>query len=499
MLAVVYSLLFRHIPINSDCANYFLQAQDIHNGNLFLKHWILTLDTYYSVDTILLAIGMLIVGPSLKLLYIIPAIVFALMVLLTLVLSKYKSVSVFSFCFVFIMLGLPTLETASLSFGLVSYHAASLMYCLLILFCIVHIKKPALKTAVCFALTYIVCMGDPWIDFVLVLPLLILWGLEKYNKRDSLANLPLIILSAAVLAHLTVWLFSHMYPLTIVATNHNISKPKECLLALFFLGLNYANLAGIQTQLPHYFIIIRELGLIIMLLGLLKTLKDWKKQDWLNQFLAISILSLSGAYIFGETSLGSYFSNAPVDPFSARYLISSYVFGVILALRALRPETLIKTERARDIKALLVFFLILNLFYFIPLLFTPKSEPPIMPAIEWLENHGYTNGYANYWEASSVTVMTSGKLSVRAIINFSDENTPILPQGWLVNTDWYAEAKRPNQGNFVIFNNANPARMNVETLTLNFGKPEQVIVINGYTIVIWSKNIAPAWPFIMIG
>ena len=494
LLVIIYSLLFSHIPINSDCASYFLQAQDMVNGNVFLKNWTLTMDTYYSIDTAFLAVAMLIAGPSLKLFYIVPAIVFALMVLLTLALSKQKSYSFFSFCFIFIMLGLPSLNTANLSFGLIAYHAGSLLYCLLILFCIIKLQRPVLKALLCFFLTYLVCLGDPWVDFVLVLPLLMVWllGKKQAETQAPLAYLPFVFLSAVILAHLSVWLLSHVYPISIAAIDHKIDSPKESLLALIFLLINFAHLAGIYIQAPKYFTVIHQLGLIIMIWGFLRAIKNWQEQDWLNRFFITSIITMAAAFILSEASMGSYLAQAQVDIFSARYLSSCYVFGIILSMRVFKEDMLLKAFLLKDIKGLMAILLALNLYYFIPLLFLPKPEPPVMPAIQWLEKNQYSHGYGNYWEASAITVMSSGKLTVRPIINPIDSNE-ITPDHWLTKSDWYSKTESPDQGNFIIFNSRHPDRLDLAKIILNFGKPGQIITINGYTILIWNKNISNKW------
>ncbi|MDF2690419.1 MAG: putative rane protein [Gammaproteobacteria bacterium] len=486
LLSISYSFLFRQVPINSDTASYFLQAQDIVNGNIFLKGWTLSADNYYTLDTAFLSIGMLLTGSSLKLFYIIPAMVFALIVLLSFSLSQANQFFWRS-AFIMVMIGMPTLEAASNSFGLIAYHAASLMYCLLILFCIQNIQRPKLQLSLCFLLTYLLCAGDPWADFVLVLPLFILFLLE-YRRPDSLPGpryLPVIMLTACLLAHISAYLFNGFSLTVISPVNSGIGNGKEMAFNSLFFIINLCTLSGSHAAAPLYFIIIRSLGLIAIIWGFCKSLMNWNSQDWLNMFLAISIILMSIAFILSQNSCNSYIDIAPVDIYSGRYLIANYVFGVILAARTFKLQ-------APAWKWLAALALALNLYYFVPTLFLAPASASITPAMQWLEKHGYSYGYGSYWDSSLATVLSSNKLLVRPI-NYSFNTNQIGPSFWLSDKTWYS--KQSKQANsFVLFKvRSYKDRINLASLNARFGQPAQLIFINGYSIAIWNKDIAKVW------
>ena len=62
-------------PGNSDGATVILEGRALSAGNLTLKHWALSMDSFWLVDVPLYAIGVLLVGVRPELLHLVPSIV----------------------------------------------------------------------------------------------------------------------------------------------------------------------------------------------------------------------------------------------------------------------------------------------------------------------------------------------------------------------------------------------------------------------------------------
>jgi hypothetical protein len=121
---------------------------------------------------------------------------------------------------------------------------------------------------------------------------------------------------------------------------------------------------------------------------------------------------------------------------------------------------------------------------------TQPAVPPENSALtSWLAAHHLTYGLAGYWQASSVTVSSDGRVAVRALTDQS-----MKPYLWLAKTSWYDPAL--HRATFIVidtqarFANALPPA----AIKRYFGAPVRTYRTGPYIIMVWAKNLLPSMP-----
>jgi hypothetical protein len=111
----------------------------------------------------------------------------------------------------------------------------------------------------------------------------------------------------------------------------------------------------------------------------------------------------------------------------------------------------------------------------------PPLPPASQPLAAWLVRHGYTEGLAGYWQASSTTVVSGGKVLV----------APIHPGSrsamrWEASADWYDPAT--HRADFII---AAPSQggLRVSTERRLFGAPAGEYRIGQYVVMTYRYNL----------
>ena len=113
------------------------------------------------------------------------------------------------------------------------------------------------------------------------------------------------------------------------------------------------------------------------------------------------------------------------------------------------------------------------------------SAPENVPLARWLTAHGYTDGLAGYWQASSTTVDSGGKTLV----------APVTPSGssvyaWEADAAWYDPGT--HRANFVVAV-ANPngplGGIAVSAGQQFFGPPAHTYRVDGYVIMVYRYNL----------
>jgi hypothetical protein len=104
----------------------------------------------------------------------------------------------------------------------------------------------------------------------------------------------------------------------------------------------------------------------------------------------------------------------------------------------------------------------------------PSSPPANAALASWLLDHGLRSGLGGYWQASSITADTAGRVRV------------IPPSGgWMSDAAWYdPDLNRPT---FLVLQV--PTRQALERQGRQFGRPEHVYLADGFTILVWDHNL----------
>jgi hypothetical protein len=126
------------------------------------------------------------------------------------------------------------------------------------------------------------------------------------------------------------------------------------------------------------------------------------------------------------------------------------------------------------------------------------AAPPVLLArpaplnqtglVAWLEQRHLSQGAAGYWDASSVTVASGGRVTMRAVIG--DRAGTLAPYTWELNRALLDS--RADYVNFIVAtapHSAGGATVTQRQAIATFGPPYRRYVYAGYTILVWRKNL----------
>jgi hypothetical protein len=198
-------------------------------------------------------------------------------------------------------------------------------------------------------------------------------------------------------------------------------------------------------------------------LALLAGLRDFfGRLDRVGQVLVAGTVIMLGAAVFGTRVPNVSFAHeiAIVLPFSA-----------VLAGRLLGGPLI----RARLEPALAVVLAV----YLGALCYAAAgapTPPQNQAAADWLVAHDLTYGLGGYWQSSSVTLASGGRVTV-APLAFG----AAAARHWEANAAWYDP--RSHYANFVITKAPSAANWP------GFGRPARTYHYGPYTIMVWRRNL----------
>ncbi|WP_282939461.1 hypothetical protein [Paenibacillus sp. RC67] len=467
----IYYILSLQIPIYSDAAIVLLEAQDILNENIFLKGWSLSTGSFYTTDTLIYTMGVWLFGVTTKVLYIMSAAVYALIVICCLVLSgkENQGYNYTKMAVTFALIGLPTLFLSSLIFSQ-AIHMPAILYTLMSFISLSYVQNTKIKYGIFVILMTFTAIGDPFAVWFAFVPILLVYGyrwLCRIDRKESIYTIVATI-GSYIISKVALWLISIVgFKVPGVPGPSFVEYDKLALnikltitgiISLFGADVFGKPISDLKTMITasHF------LGLLLFVIVITKILRSWKKQDAINQILAISIISVILEYLF---------SNMPIDISTTRYFTHALIFGAILVGRLLPSFSFYENK-----KRYIVAFSLIYLFTFIQPLSMQPIDTKEQRLSKFLEKQNLKVGFAPYWSSHSVTLYTNDKVKIRPIVG--NPEGYIGPFGWLSKESWYKEP-----GTFVIYESGNWGNVNDATITKTFGKPLEVVKFEDYTIL----------------
>ncbi len=114
-----------------------------------------------------------------------------------------------------------------------------------------------------------------------------------------------------------------------------------------------------------------------------------------------------------------------------------------------------------------------------------QAPPRNVGLAAWLLKHHLTSGFAPYWEASSITVDSGGKIALLSVTDTGWHNH-LAPQKWL--TDTLLPGHMP-PANFIVLSPAEKVRR--AAVTASLGQPARSYRYGPFTILVWTGNLLP--------
>ena len=135
------------------------------------------------------------------------------------------------------------------------------------------------------------------------------------------------------------------------------------------------------------------------------------------------------------------------------------------------------------------------LLILLPLLFTNayslnsgiSQKPQKEMVAEYLEENGLNVGYATYWNADAITILSNYRVRIYHI-----DVGEMKPRLFMSSPDLY----RPTgeQNNFLMLTNKEVKNFDLSALDKYIGKPKQVLEFQNYKIYVYDKLFADYLP-----
>ncbi len=430
---------------NSDSVQNYNELASLNAGRFLLPHWVLAPDNFYLTDLPFYALGLVLFGPALWLLYGVPFVVFALLLIASLLLVRHctggRANGQASLALLLYLLAMPFMP--SLYMLLISdFHTASLMLCLFALL----LAAPTLGGQRAHvgalwgygALVFIACSGDPFAQIFFSAPMLALVALRfaLYRRFSGgewrLAGITLLAGGLAL-----------GFPALMASLGGFTTKVSfyEQPVAQFGLLLDNVRAFGAAVQvlfsatyfpLAHVFalpFLILTRKLVLLLVLALAAHGLWRgrasRDNAVVQFLILSAVCLTMADVFSE-AFYSAITPGPVFPNAAvRYVTPAYVFlsvAAIIELQAFlsRPWPAWAMRGMLGVAVIGGGLYVVNaMAYLAPEVSAPPGiyQAPQYALAGWLRAQGFTYGMGDYYTSQLVRALSQGQVMADPVVD----------------------------------------------------------------------------------
>jgi hypothetical protein len=495
LLSYLYYRLFHLWPHNSDDANSLLLGYDIFNGNPLLRNWYSPPDSFFATDVLQLGLLATIFGPSARVMLILPAMLWAAIVLPTMAVTmRFARNRAFAFLTVAGLLAFPVVSVNS-SMELITrapMHIATTLYGLVLLLLAYRwLRAVEFKAWVLPAYTLLLAAtvySDPLILFIAALPVLLVcahWYRINSLRTISLAALTIAGVAIGKIALMTTaaagGFTAPPQPMIFAPFDRwpsNFGLTLRGLMALFGADFTDRQLTPVAGETVFMYLSQTPLVMLARLpfLGMVGV-AVWKTGRRIAR--ADSPIELLLFYPIVIILAACLLSGQMQDFTSARYLFPVLIFGVILmTIYAPANRWLVRFAGATLAVSLVSFSAT-----YVRALDAPSFATPAQNHLaDWLSANGLTDGYAPYWSASILTVLSDGKVRARAITATDDSDGYVQPQKWLSKYIWYA---KPVSGRRFVVYDSRPLAFNYERSRVihTLGEPRSSHWIGPYEVL----------------
>jgi len=467
ILTLFYAHISSQIRPNSDAVSGLLAGKDMANGNWTLGGWHLSTVSFYFTDIIWYGLASKSFGYGAYQAYLIPAIMYSMVTLMTFYLSRENAGSLWAIAFcVAIPSGFAAFNT------LIAVIHVGTYVCMLVCFIMIerYTKTDSLLSIIIYTLSLtLACFSDDIIKLIILTPILIS---SIYFFAKEKRSVYIIILFASLLAYVASkmmvryarsngWFILPGIPAPTFVAFDDIGNnlylfTKGFLLysGAFFFGKSPSDITAILSV--FCFIILTILIIVCAL-----SIKEIFTTSILNMTICLACLVMVPAYLV---------SNRPIDVWTIRYIVSFFILAPVVIGRS----SLSKGWRFCMLGAVVIAVLVSSVVVSEKKDISSDIINQLKLAIR--ENH-LENGYASFWFASSVSI--DGDISV-APLNVNRDLNILACNRWLSKAEWYQRG-----GNFIITDD----NLMREIIIKSFGTPSKVINVGDKQIFVYEKNI----------
>jgi hypothetical protein len=501
LFVILYAASLHASSGNSDGATVILEGQSISQGHLTLSHWSLSLDSFWTIDALFSAVAIAVAGLHAQLLHAVPAAIAVMVIGLGGYLAgegRRGAARIAAAVTVVISLGLPS-RAFSLFFLQGPLHVGTTLWCLIAFSCLVRGRfGPGFVVATVFLAAGVV--GDAQTLTLGVAPVAAAGVVAMIRRRRLAPGLPAVVCAAAA-----VVLALALRGLALVIGTYSINP--EAPSASF--GQALSNLRDVGTLAPSLFGIttgpfgadgvpaglgwVHFVGLLLVLaaafvglVGLLATMLFRPTAEAVGPTTTVGEYWLSDVLLLALLADLATFAKLDMtgDPSSARYLTAGVITGVILAGRlvGLLVDAL-GSARVRWLCGGLAGAVVAVYLAAFCLQFSGPAAGE-RPAVlgRFLSAHHLTDGIADYWTASIVTVDTDGAVTLRPVIDGPAGR--VVRYGRQSDADWYTG----RSFGFLVFDTTLPL-VDASDATATFGTVTKSYAVDGYEVLVFAHRL----------
>jgi hypothetical protein len=251
----------------------------------------------------------------------------------------------------------------------------------------------------------------------------------------------------------------------------NVSLTAEGILLLFGANLFEQRLASPATLTA----LVHLSGLALVAAACRGVIVSWwrgAEPDRVTQALVVAMAFDVTAYLL---------SNQAIDVMTSRYLIPLMAFGAVLAGRVCADGLWTGRWRGAAAAAAVLYLVLGGLS-----LRTPAAPAPEAQLEAFLVGHHLDYGVAAYWQASTVTVHSGGRVRVRAIDVGAPAPSAYL---WEAQSSWYDPAHPGNDARFVLRDTWDTRSVDRQVVESAFGPPTGDYRVGRYEVLVWERNL----------
>jgi hypothetical protein len=493
--------LIRATAPTADSVQNFNELSAVFAGNPLLGHWVLASDSFYFTDLPLFALGRLLIGDRIALIYLVPFAIYALLLAAGLVLvwrgpPRGRGISAL---ILLALIGAP-FAPGQYMLRIAAFHTASVLFSLVALAAIAPVVEgrgaSAPRWAIFAAALFIACASDPMATVFLALPFLAFLLLDVLRQR-ALPR-PYLVLGLMVVAGIFA---AGQFPPLMEGLGGFVTRPSysgalsldpeivfgnlRAELAAFGVLLGVTDLGALP--LAPIVSVLRAVTALWVLASVASLV--WRTRSaprlGLARLLVIAALALLAADTLSIT-FAAAITDGPGYPNAAvRYVAPAFIFLCIAA--ALEPAYPTSLGRLRRILAgiaatsAVVVFIAVAVLSYRDLLAPPGLyAPPAYRVTVWLRERRLTYGVGDYYTTQLVRALSDGQVMADPMVV---EKGRLVPDRFWTDTKRFDAGKRPQ---FVIFPDENWFDLTPADAVATYGPPLRTAWVSGVRVMIYA-------------
>ena len=502
VLCAFFLYQFGGIRRNSDEAGSLLAGYEMFHGNFLLSAWTLPPDSYWLLEDLAYGVMTVIAGVRPSLLYILPAAIWALVVMLVirLVRTGAQPAGLGRELVPVILLVFPPLVYGdALHFiGDAPGHMLTIACSLSAIALIERYLARAARRSILLIPYCLICTvaasSDPFSLVVLFIPacLTLLFKITEREWRRPVKLLACTACSWFAGYYLTDQVVAGR-GFSVVSQDNRLCDLQDLPVHLFMavrdvmtlFGTNFSSkpFAGLAGAVPA----IARLPLLMLGIGIV-----WHEARRMWRFALtggeikppVDLIDLFSVSVILVTISSVVLSRYLLDETSIRYFVPVLVFSAIVLGR--------RQASGRRWRILLLFQLSLAacvaLILPVGRLGDPAGQDEPSNVAKFLRQHRLDDGYAGYWDASVVTVFSHGTIHVRPAVRGG--RCGLQPYLWLSSRRWYQDADRAGRHKtFVIVRTSSNTFLNQNDVLEHYGTPERIYPLGTLLIDVYSPGV----------